>query len=84
MMKSPLEKFTLVEILSIGIAAVVGLFAMIQGYLILLFITFFFIAISLVCEAFIFLHKKDTAHAGKQLVRAVCIFIFITYMIFQI
>ncbi|WP_068673879.1 hypothetical protein [Oceanobacillus sp. Castelsardo] len=83
-MRSPLEKFTLIEILSIGIAAVVGLFAMIQGYLILLFLTFYLIAISLICEAFIFLQRRDTAHAGKQLVRAICILIFITYTIFQI
>lgn len=83
-MRSPMEKFTLIEIISIGIGSILGLFAMIQGYLILLLLTFYLIAISLICEAFIFLHKRDTAHAGKQIVRAVCIFIFITYMIFQI
>lgn len=83
-MRSSLEKVAIMEVIAIFLAFIIGLFAMIQGYLLLILLTLFLISLSLVCEAFVFSQKRQSQHAIKQIIRAVCIFLFVTYLLFQI
>ncbi|WP_156290189.1 hypothetical protein [Oceanobacillus salinisoli] len=83
-MRSPTEKITLIEILSIAIAGFFGLLAMVQGYLTLMLLTFYLVCVSLICDALIYWQKGHTAHTGKQVLRAAVIFIFTTYILIRL
>ncbi|RKQ31531.1 hypothetical protein [Oceanobacillus halophilus] len=84
-MRHPMEKITLIELISLGIVVIVGLFSMIQGYLVLLFLTLYVFSLSLMCDALIQWNTTgNTLDAGKQALRSLIIFIFTTYLFFQL
>mgnify|MGYP001344740060 FL=1 len=81
-MKHPYEKWFITETVSLILAFLLGIFAMIKGTIILILIALYGIAISLMCEAFIAWSMKRTAIAGKQCIRAIIIIFFSTYALF--
>lgn len=83
-MKHPYERFILAELVSISLAILIGLVALIKGVMILAFIALYCIAISFVCEGLIEWSKRQTLVAGKQLLRALAIIILASYLILKI
>ncbi|MFD2044376.1 hypothetical protein ACFSTA_09545 [Ornithinibacillus salinisoli] len=78
-MRHPYEKFIIGELASIGLAIILGLIAIIQGLLILIILSFYLIAVSLLCDGLIALHTFNQVHASKQFVRALVIFLLATF-----
>lgn len=83
-MKQPYEKVIQLEILSIVIGASLGIFAIIKGYYFLLFMCFYLIAISFLCEAIVEWYLLHRPNAGKQFFRAMILVIFTTYLIIKL
>lgn len=82
-MRRPVDKFLQVEALTLVFACLICLFALIKGFYLFVSLALYFIVVSLICEAIAkwkFIQKID---AGKQLARAVVIFILATYLLFQ-
>ncbi|RDW22306.1 hypothetical protein CWR48_00945 [Oceanobacillus arenosus] len=83
-MRHPYEKFARIELISLVIVILFGLIALIQGFLILIFFSLYLIALSLVCDALLHLYFRNSQQAGKQILRAVMLFIFATYLLFAL
>lgn len=83
-MRHPYEKFIQLELLAIICAVVFGFFAMIQSYLFLILISFYLIAISLFLNAITYWYLRRTMDAFKQLVRALMLAFFITFIVFHL
>ncbi|PAV31414.1 hypothetical protein CIL05_01805 [Virgibacillus profundi] len=81
-MRHPFEKFIRLELLSIVCVILFGLIALIQGYLLLIFLSLYLLAIGLLCNAMIEWYTHQSASAGKQVLRAIMIFLFTTYLMF--
>jgi type III secretory pathway component EscV len=81
-MRHPYEKFVRIELVSIISAFVIGIIALIKGFPILIFICFFLVAISLCAEAIILWFTYQKVDGGKQLIRAMIIFLLTTFLIF--
>ncbi|HEX6594007.1 MAG TPA: hypothetical protein VF095_05405 [Bacillota bacterium] len=79
----PYERFIQIELLSIGIATILCIFAVFQGYFFILALTMYMIVLSLICDTVISLYTYQTTHAGKQLLRALIIFLLTTYFLFK-
>jgi hypothetical protein len=83
-MKRPYEKFIKMELLFISCAVLFGLIALIKGYLFLILLSLYIIAISLFFDALIHWQSRQTLDAGKQILRAVLLIFFITFMVFHL
>lgn len=81
-MRHPYEKFARIELISLVIVILFGLIALIQGFLVLIFLCLYLISLSLVCDALLNLYLRNPHQAGKQIIRAAMLFIFATYLIF--
>lgn len=82
-MRHPYEKFIRIELVSIVSAILIGIIALIKGYLILIFICFYLLALSLLAEAMIEWSTHQKMQGGKQFVRAIVILILTTFLIFK-
>ncbi|WP_085993999.1 hypothetical protein [Oceanobacillus senegalensis] len=83
-MRHPHERFALIEIVTLGIVVLFGVFALIKGYVFLLLFTFLLLSVSLCCDALIHLQTGNTPHAGKQFARALILVIFTIYLFFKL
>lgn len=83
-MRHPYEKFIRIELFSIGFAVFLGVFAFIQGYMILMFVSFYLISISLIAEAMVAWSTFHKQQAIKSVCRALLIFLLVTYLFFQL
>lgn len=83
-MKHPYEKFILIELITLACAAVIGLIALIKGYLFLILFCLFLISISLVCDGMMEWNLYKSIQALKQVARAVLIVLFSIYFLFQL
>ncbi|OZU88485.1 hypothetical protein CIL03_12635 [Virgibacillus indicus] len=81
-MRHPYGKFIRVEVISLVCLIFIGLIALIQGYLLLIYFSLYLLAIGLITDAMIEWYSHQTAKAGKQVIRAVMLFLFTTYLIF--
>ncbi|GAB3789239.1 hypothetical protein [Virgibacillus kimchii] len=81
-MRHPYEKFIRLELITIILVFVLGLFAIIQTYIIFLFLGLYLLVISLILTALIEFHTYRTQEALKHASRALLLFIFTTYLIF--
>ncbi len=82
-MRHPYEKFILGELISIGLALLFGLIALIRGSFPLLMLSLFLLVISLICTGVIFLYSNRSTEAGKQILRAAILFLLIIYLIIR-
>lgn len=80
-MKHPYEKFIRIELLTIGLAGLIGIVALVKGYLISVLICLYLITLSLLAEAMIALSTHQRVQGIKQLVRAAIIFILTSYLL---
>ncbi|MUK89602.1 hypothetical protein GMD78_14635 [Ornithinibacillus sp. L9] len=78
-MRHPYEKFIIAELATIGLAIILAIIAFIQGLLILIVLSLYLIAVSLVCDGLIALNTFKQTHATKQFVRAVAVFLLATF-----
>lgn len=82
-MRHPAEKFNQIELISLITAIFSGFLAIIQGYLLLLFLSLYFISLSIAANALVEWTTYQKLSAGKQLARAALLFILTTYLLFK-
>lgn len=83
MMRYPLERLMLWEVISLGLAFPIGFIALIRGSLLFTIMTLFLTIISLVCHVLLLLYINRSPSALKQILRSVLIFIVIVTLIIQ-
>lgn len=83
-MKHPFEKLIRGELAAIILAILVSLFALLKGYALLFLFTLYLLVFSLVCDSMLATYAKQSAHAAKQLTRAVLLFIIATCLLLQL
>lgn len=83
-MKHPYEKFIKMELVFIVCAVLFGLIALIQGYLFLILMSLYLVTISMLFNALIHWHSHRTADAGKQILRAIMLLCFVTFLVFHL
>lgn len=83
-MRHPAEKFILIELIALALVTILGIIALIQGSLVLIFICLFFIIVSLLIDALVHFQNQNVPHSAKQVVRALFIFLFLIYFIFAL
>lgn len=82
-MRHPYEKVIRIELISMISAVLIGIIALIKGYIIFIFICFFLITLSLFAEAIILWFTYQKVQSGKQLIRAFMILILAVYIAFK-
>lgn len=77
---NPYEKYVRLELVLIIAALLIGLIALLKGFILLLIVSFYLLTGSFFLEvAYEWMrHRKE--EAGKQLVRAILLFFFTTYL----
>ncbi|RKQ15418.1 hypothetical protein D8M05_10500 [Oceanobacillus bengalensis] len=83
-MRHRASKILQFELISLAAAILLSIFAFILGYLFFVFLVFYIIIFSLLCDALINLHYGNTQQAGKQVLRGALLFILITYLAFSL
>ncbi|WP_010648440.1 hypothetical protein [Oceanobacillus massiliensis] len=83
-MRHPYRKLVQMELFLLLFAFLAGIAALIAGYIIILFLSIYLIVFSLICDAMILLNTRHPAEAGKQAIRAVMLFLFMTYLLFRL
>lgn len=82
-LRHPHEKIIRIELIAIGLSFFIGLIALIQASIFFLIIAFYFIVISLVCDAFSHSYTSNRQlQSIKQAIRASILFILATGLIF--
>lgn len=84
-MKQPYEKVMQIELLTLGLAIILGFVALLQSSIYFMLLSFYLLAVSLVCDAYS--HQYTTQRqwqGGKQVVRAVVLFFLATAVFFQL
>lgn len=82
-MKHPYEKFIIAEMASIFLAILIGLVALLKGFVLLVFIALYCIAISFICEGLVEWSKRQAALAGKHFLRAFIVIVLASYLILK-
>ncbi|WP_096272812.1 hypothetical protein [Paucisalibacillus globulus] len=80
-MRHPYEKFIRGELVAIGLALLFGLIALIQGIFLLIILCLYCIAVSLAFDGLIGMNMRNQTHGVKQLVRALLLFLFATFLL---
>lgn len=80
-MRHPFEKFIRLELLTLAAAAIIGLIAIFQGYLLIIFFCLLLLAISIMFEGLIAMNTFHTSEGLKQFTKAV-ILILLTFFLF--
>jgi len=81
-MRHPYEKYIRLELITIILVFLLGIFAVIQSYIIFLFLGLYLLVVSLIFTALIEFYTYHTHNAIKHALRALLLFIFTTYLIF--
>lgn len=80
-MRHPYEKFIRTELVTIILSIFVFVIALIKSYLILIYICFYLLVISLLAEAMIAWFTQQKERSVKQLIRGMIIFLLATYLL---
>lgn len=83
-MRHPYEKFIRIELVSMILAVLMGIIVLMKGFLILIFMCFFLIIISLLTDAILLWVTYQKIQSGKQLFRAIIMLILTIYLIFKL
>ncbi|MGM8364739.1 hypothetical protein ACLIBG_04555 [Virgibacillus sp. W0181] len=79
-MNHPYEKLIRIVLISIFFSLIFGVVAIIKGYLLLIFLGLYLLMVSLLFEAIILYTTFRRAEASLQFLRAIMLFLFITYL----
>jgi hypothetical protein len=84
-MRQTYEKVMQLELISLGLSIILGFIALLQGSVLVILISFYFLAVSLLCDAY---SHQYTTHrqlqGGKQIARACILVILSTALIFHL
>jgi len=80
--RHPYEKYIRLEFITIVLVVILALFAIIQSYLLFIFLGLYLLAISYILTALIEFHTYRTQVAMKHALRAALLFVLATYLIF--
>lgn len=83
-MRHPYEKFVRLELITLILAIVAGIFVLIKGFIFLAIFVIYLIACGLFCEAMIELHTHNKNKAFKHSLQALLLLVFTTYIVFQL
>ncbi|MEN1967589.1 hypothetical protein WMZ97_05860 [Lentibacillus sp. N15] len=83
-MRHPYEKFMKIELFAIIAAIIVGVFALIKGFVLVITLALYIIAFSMFSGAIVEWNTQQTQQAGKHMAQAALLFILTTYMIFHL
>lgn len=83
-MQHPYEKFIRLELITIAVAVIIGLFALLKGFIFVVMFAMYLLVLSLISGALVELNVNQATQAIKHLAQAVLLFIFLTYMIFHL
>lgn len=82
-MRHPYKKYVQIEMFSLFFAVFFGFVAIIRNYPLLIFMAIYCLSISFICETLILLVINQKTEATKQLIRAVALLIFTTYLVLK-
>lgn len=82
-MKHPYEKFIRIELLSIVLALIIFIFALMKGYVLLAIISLLLIVVSLLSDGMIFFLTHEKAQAIKQFARAIMVLLLTIYILLK-
>ncbi|HLS08626.1 hypothetical protein [Lentibacillus sp.] len=83
-MHNPYEKYIRMELLSLAFAVIIGVIAVVQGYVIIMLFCVYLLAFSIVCEGFLHLNSNHTADGFKQFVKAGMLMLLATILFFSL
>ncbi|MFA1822447.1 hypothetical protein ACDX78_20170 [Virgibacillus oceani] len=83
-MRHPYEKYIRLELITIILICLLGLFAIIQSYILFIFLGLYLLTVNLILTALIEFHTYRAHEAIKHVLRAIFLFVFTTYLIFLI
>ena len=83
-MRHPYEKFIRLELVIIAAAIIIGLTALLKGFILLVMFVMYLLAFSLISGAMAEWNINQATQAFKHFVQAILLFIFVTYMIFHL
>lgn len=83
-MRHPYERFIKVELISLVLAIIFGLLAIIKANLMWLSLSLYLIAISLFCDGIVAQSTRLKIRTMKQLIRFLLLFLLATLLIFKL
>ncbi|SFA97735.1 hypothetical protein SAMN04488072_104270 [Lentibacillus halodurans] len=81
-MRSPYEKYIRIELLALALAVIIGLIAIVQGYVIIILLCVYLLAFSMFCEGFLHLNTNKPIDGIKQFVKAGMLMVLATILFF--
>src|SRR5699024_1133474 len=81
--KHPYGKLIHIDLISIVSVILIGIFAFIQGYILIIFLCFYLLTLSLFCDALIKWYTNQKNSALLQFLRATMLFLLSTYLVFS-
>jgi hypothetical protein len=83
-MRHPHEKFIRLELLAILLAVIIGIIALLKGFLLVMVLTLYLITFSMIFGALVEWNTRQTNQAGVHFLQAALLFVFTTYLLFHI
>ncbi|RYG71794.1 hypothetical protein EU245_12950 [Lentibacillus lipolyticus] len=83
-MRNLYDKYIRMEHITLGLAVLTGIFAVIQGYAILMVCSLYMIAFSIFCDGVIYASTNNTAAGIKQFMKAGMVLLLSTILLFQV
>lgn len=83
-MRNPYENYIRMELLSLALAVVIGLIAIVQGYVMIMLFCLYLLAFSILSEGTFYLNTNKTPEGIKQFVRAGMLLVLATVLFFYI
>ncbi|GGJ82989.1 hypothetical protein GCM10007063_01850 [Lentibacillus kapialis] len=83
-MRNPYDKYIRMELLTLTLAVVIGLIAIVQGYVIIMLLCVYLLAFSILCEGFLFLNTNHSADGIKQVAKAGMLMLLATILFFSL
>jgi len=82
-MKHPYEKIMIIEIGSLIAVIVIGIIALLQKSALFIFLCLYLLVLSMGCDALIHWYMYQQQEATKQFLRAMTLFLFVTFLLFH-
>ncbi|GAA0605648.1 hypothetical protein GCM10009001_23650 [Virgibacillus siamensis] len=83
-MRHPYEKFIRLELFTLAAAVFIGLIAMFQGFLLIIFFCIFLLAVSMIFEGLIAMNTFHTTEGLKQFIKAAMLLLLTLVLFFQL
>ncbi|QKY70524.1 hypothetical protein [Lentibacillus sp. CBA3610] len=83
-MRNPYEKYIRMELLTLALAVVIGLIAILQGYVVIILLSMYLLAFSIFCEGFLQLNTNRGMDGIKQFVKAGMLMLLATILFFSL